>query len=458
MKLQPRYRRYQRIGCPLLIAALCLLPHQARAAESGEPFEAPPLLQAADLLPDKLLQGPRHRIEPEVPTDGFLTWFTLRSDFGDFKASSPRMAAVRVNEIEALAELEKLSKSEVFAEGLKRSAQEFGGEVKQLVTHPKETLSGVPEGVGRFFKRVKRGATTGFQKLGDLKQDDPESGAVIPGPGSKLPGAGSGDPQTAAGSMGTGEATARMAGKTTADVFGYDDQRRKIAKQLRIDPYTTNGILADKLNEIAWTAFAGGLGFTAVKTLAPASAAITLTTGAADWVWDTPPGDLRVQNEQILLGLGADPQSVDRFLRHPWYSLTLQSRLTRSLERMPRTEGRADLMPLALSVRSFDQARFVVDSVAMLADCHQSRQPISRLEVAGTVWGHTARGIVVAAPAEGISWSADLNRFARRDEFKAAPQRLLLVRGNVTAKARQELAALGWTVEEGVQSDLKSEP
>ncbi|MGB5984580.1 MAG: hypothetical protein WBG37_04680, partial [Desulfobacterales bacterium] len=175
-------------------------------------------------------------------------------------------------------------------------------------------------------------------------------------------------------------------------------------------------------------------------------------------VWDTPPGDLRVQNEQILLGLGADPQSVDRFLRHPWYSLTLQSRLTRSLERMPRTEGRADLMPLALSVRSFDQARFVVDSVAMLADCHQSRQPISRLEVAGTVWGHTARGIVVAAPAEGISWSADLNRFARRDEFKAAPQRLLLVRGNVTAKARQELAALGWTVEEGVQSDLKSEP
>jgi hypothetical protein len=238
-----------------------------------------------------------------------------------------------------------------------------------------------------------------------------------------------------------------MAGKTTADAFGYDDQRRKLAKQLRVDPYTTNRALTEKLDEIAWAAFAGGLGFTAVKSLAPASFAISVTTGAADWVWDTPPGDLRVKNEEILLNLGADTLSVDRFLRHPWYTLTLQSRLTFALTQMPKTAGRADVLPLALSVRSYDQARFVVESLEMLASYHKTEAPVVVLQVKGTVLGQTKSGMVIPAPADAISWNEKLDRFARRSDFKTGSP-LLWVRGTVTDRARKELAALGWKVHE----------
>jgi len=440
-------------GSSLFLAAMVVLLLGA-ATVAGGTYEKPPVLKAADLLPAKLLRGPHYRVEPRVPTDGFLAWFTIRSEFGTFRAAGPLMAAIRINEIQALAQLDQLSKSDVFVAGLKHSAREFSGAVKQMAAHPKETLEGVPEGIGRFFQRTYRGAKTGLQKLGDMQSKEPQAAAVIPGAGSKLPGgpasgAAKGEkPQVAS-------ATVRMAGKTTADAFGYDEQRRKLAKKLRIDPYTTNAVLEKKLDAIAWAAFAGGLGFTAVKSLAPGSTFISMTTQATDWVWDTPPGDLKVKNEKTLLTLGADQNSVDRFLRHPWYTLTLQSRLVRALKRMPKTARRKAVLPLALSVRSYDQARFVVESLEMLAAYNKTRAPLTALWVAGTVMGRTASGIVVPAPADAVSWNGKLDNFAHRPDFKTVRKRLLWVRGAVTPRAKKELTALGWTVQEDVGPKIK---
>ena len=46
------------------------------------PYEPPPVLNAADLLPGEVLSGPNHRVVDAVPSDGFLTRFTIESDFG----------------------------------------------------------------------------------------------------------------------------------------------------------------------------------------------------------------------------------------------------------------------------------------------------------------------------------------------------------------------------------------
>jgi hypothetical protein len=345
-----------------------------------------------------------------------------------------------------LGKLETISKSDLFQDGLKRAATEFGTEIKQLATQPVETLKGVPEGVGRFFKRVSRGVKTGYQRLGDIQEADPGEGAVISGPGSKLPGGkDKGGPQTPSSAT---LAAAGMAGQTAVNIFGYDSQRRKIAKYLKIDPYTSNPMLSEKLDEVAWAAFAGGLGFSAVKSLAPASTVVSLAAGSVDWVWDTPRGDLKVQNENTLLELGADQESVDRFMRHPWYTLTQKCRLTRGLAELTDVADRKAVMPLVLSVLSHNQARFVVDSISMLVDYHQSRESINRLAVTGTVWGRSQHGLVVPVPADGLSWNKKLATFARFADFKETSKRLIWVRGPVTPRAREELSALGWTVED----------
>ena len=123
--------------------------------------------------------------------------------------------------------------------------------------------------MGRFFNRVERAAKTGYQTIQDRRAEPDEATAVLPGPGSRLPGAPLTGLQSATDQPGSAEVAAKLAGRTAADIFGYSEQRREIAKRLDVDPYTDNPVLTKRLDEVAWAAFSGGLGVTALKALVP---------------------------------------------------------------------------------------------------------------------------------------------------------------------------------------------
>src|SRR5262249_54873823 len=65
-------------------------------------YEKPPVLRARDLAPPEFLKGPNFQVDENVPTDGLLATFNIKSDFGPFEARGPGMLHVRVNEIKAL--------------------------------------------------------------------------------------------------------------------------------------------------------------------------------------------------------------------------------------------------------------------------------------------------------------------------------------------------------------------
>lgn len=439
--------KWKGIRFSLLLPLLSVLIWGANAPCAEKGFETPPTLQAGEVLPGNLLKGKRYRVEDKVPTDGFLMHFTIVSDFGTFIARSPEMAEVRIQEIDALDRLEKVSKSDAFVAGLKASGREFGKQVGQLIDEPEETIKGIPAGVGRFFDRVARGAKTGYQKLGDMKEQEKQTTPPPPGPGARLPG--EPEPKTATGEkMTVEEAAVRAVGKTTADAFGYDDQRRRIAKELGVDPYSTNPVLTQRLDDIAYAAFAGGLGITAFKAAVPGAMVVSTTTTLSNWVWDVPPGDLKVQNERSLKAMGVSQEQVDLLLRQPFFTLTLQTRLVKALERLKKTAGRPWIMLVANTVTSFAQARFVVEAMEMLAGYHEKVAPIKTLEKEVPFAGRTGAGALVAAgPVDLLSWNERINRFASRPDLKAK-QRLLLLRGTATPRAGQEMTKLGWTLKE----------
>src|SRR5262249_37760352 len=152
----------------LSVAALALVLGATKPSTAASGYEAPPVLKAADLAYSAdLLQGPRFRVEPDVPTDGLLATFTITSDFGTFTATGPGMLGIRVGEIQALDLLEKTQKSDAFKRALEASAKRTGTSIMTAVTNPVDTVKGLPEGVGRFFERVGRSVQTGAQKTGD---------------------------------------------------------------------------------------------------------------------------------------------------------------------------------------------------------------------------------------------------------------------------------------------------
>ena len=111
-----------------------------------------------------------YRIEEQVPTDGFMATYRIETPFGLFSASGPGVLQARLTEIRALAALDHIQGDQQFIDAAEDMAGETFENLRQFAKQPKETLKGVPEGIGRFFKRTGRSAKTGLQKLGDVRE------------------------------------------------------------------------------------------------------------------------------------------------------------------------------------------------------------------------------------------------------------------------------------------------
>lgn len=411
-------------------------------------YESPPSIPFDMVFPDVAIKGDNYSVAPSVPTDGFLTRAVIDSEFGEFVALGPGMLEIRLHEIDALVKLQTFEASDEFQRGAKESAQEKLSGLKQVYEKPKEAAAGISAGVSRFFKRSYRATKTGVQTINDVVHD--RTPGSIEGAGAKLPG--NQQSQALPDSESKYKKAAKASGSTAVNILGFDDSRRKLAKRLGVDPYTTNPVLDEKLDEVTWSIFAGDFGIDVATSLIPGSIVVTTSSLVTNWVWDTPPGDLRVKIEQTLLGIGVSQEDVDRLLRHRAYPLSYQAALTAAMEAMGEVNGHENTMPLALSVQTVDQARFVVNTMRMLQRYHETVQPLREIDVQGTVFAITDKDtMVIAAPVDYVSWSEMLDRFSANDRFSSKPRELYIA-GTMTTMASEQLSKRGWIVHQN--SDL----
>src|SRR5215469_7387164 len=279
--------------CHMIFFAVVLIP----ATSSPAGFETPPTLQAQTLVPASLLSGQGFHVNQQVPTDGLMAHFTIQGDdnVGTFQANSEEMLKVRVAEIPAIIELNNTSKTGVFAKSVGKNAVRPVQAAGQMVMHPVDTVTGIPGGVGRFFGRVGMAG----RKLKEAATEPEEAPAS--------------------------EKAANVAGRTgqvTRDIFGYEQEKRELAKGLHVDPYTTNPVLSKQLDDFALTAFRAHVAVTtSMSVFIPGSMAITATRVVAQWVWDKPKADLILQNEQGLQALGVSDTQIKAFEHNPVFPL-----------------------------------------------------------------------------------------------------------------------------------------
>jgi hypothetical protein len=120
--------------CCVLI--LLMVQIRTAVAQTAAQFETPPTLRAQELAPATLLKGVGFHVDEEVPTDGLIAHFTLRSDVGTFKADGLEMLRIRVAEIPAIVELTQTSKTKVFTQALATNAAAPVAAAGQMVMHP----------------------------------------------------------------------------------------------------------------------------------------------------------------------------------------------------------------------------------------------------------------------------------------------------------------------------------
>ena len=161
--------------------------------------------------------------------------FKITSDFGSYEAEGREMLAVRVHEIQALAQLSEISQGEAFAKAMGQSAKNTGKAVANVATKPVETAQAVPQGVGRFFKGVGKSAKKGAQSVGETVAGDDDA------------------------SDGSQKSTGQKAEGAAKAVTGASKAKRGWAKQAQVDPYSSNAPLQKKLDDLATASTAGGL-------------------------------------------------------------------------------------------------------------------------------------------------------------------------------------------------------
>lgn len=234
------------------------------------------------------------------------------------------------------------------------------------------------------------------------------------------------------------------------DLLGINKAKRRIAKQVGADPYTTNPVLAKQLDDLARAAFAGGVSLDVALAVSTAgvATAISATATVSNLVWDRSPEDIRTINEQKLTAMGVGADTIRAFVTNRWFTPTLSVPFVDHLAQLPRTMGRAAVVALASTVASEGEARFMLNAVSMARQISTERDPVVALDLGGRILVVRTRGgrMEVPAPVDYVVWTEPVRAFAERHSKGA--RREILVTGIASARASEGLQATGWAVQE----------
>jgi hypothetical protein len=216
-------------------------------------------------------RGANYVVLSPVVSDGALRHYTVRTSYGDFQTVGDQLMLARIKELNALNELEKTNGAQKFGEASVKAALRplvFAG---NLVAHPVDTTQSTFAGVGQFFN----GIGSDLNNMGKSRDD------------------------------------------TIASLTGETRQKRLIATQLGVDPYTDFRPLADKLDSLAGAATVGNLAVSGALMAVPGAAGAVASNASTvstlpDVANDYSAGQLMDMNREKLGRLGVSGEIADK--------------------------------------------------------------------------------------------------------------------------------------------------
>jgi hypothetical protein len=406
----------------LLLWAIIIssLPAQTFESPTIEPavavYEDLPELKASEILRPEFLKGTYFTVRDEVPTYSGANHFTIDSEFGVFEAEGNEMLVRRINEINAIARLKEVSRTDEFKGALVKAAKSPAASAKQIVTDPVNAITNAPKGVMKFMGRI---------------------GESVKGIGQKHQG---NDPE----------------GSQVQQIIGFSDTKRKVAMSLGVDPYSSNTVLQHELDGISWASFAGGATFS-LATMpigGGAATALTVTEVSGDMnemLREKSPTDLRIINRKSLLALGASEKDAERFLNNNAFSPSAQTAFVLNLKSMSGVANRDAFVRLGGETTSGEpDAIFCVQTAALMSKIHKSEQPLARIVTFGDFPVCVAKDgtTIVALQWDYAAWTAGAGRFSEQlrkfaEKPPANKKVLVAISGQTSSRLRQELEKLG---------------
>ena len=351
-------------------------PFEVRRAEPV--FEELPELKASEILKPEFLQGPHFAVRDPVPTSAGMNQFTIDSDFGLFEADGNEMLLQRLKEVDAIARLREVSRTDEFKNSLLAAAKSPLNSAKNIARDPAQAIANVPKGLMKFLGRAK----DTVENVGKGGNDD------------------AGD------------------GRRLKDAIGYSDKKRKIALEMGVDPYTTNTVLQKQLDDVAWASWAGGFSFS-VATLpisGAAKAVLTVTnvnSTVTDLLREKTPSELEEINRSTFRAMGASSSDIEQILHGGAFTPTQATEFAVHLKALKGVANRAAFVKAAAQKSTTEaDALFCVYTAALMDQINQ-KTPITRIVMLRDFPICVAKDgtIIVALQWDYAAWTAGAASF-----------------------------------------------
>lgn len=405
------------------------------AGEQGS-YEGPTTFKASEILPKSWQKSTHFQVKPDVPTPGYFHEFEITSEFGNLSAEGRSLLNMRLHEIDALARLQEVSKSEVFLKAAGNSVLNVGKGVANVVVDAGGTAKGLGGGVKRFGTNLGRKAKRTTESAVDSVTSEDQPGS---GPEKST--------TDKAAEAGTGAAKS---------VLGVNAAVRRWAQKLRVDPYTSNQVLKKALTDVAEIDAAGNI---AAKVVVPIPTVVGATANVGDLVWGKDPEELLKMNEQRVAALGTDEKAAKAFFKNKAFTPSYQTRFIDALYAV-KVPGCGEYVDRAEDAENERHVVFFTESAELLKRFHATTPVTAILRDSRAVVAKTQDGrAVVLLAVDWVRWSesfaASLKEIAERAESELkVDRRELHLTGRVSERAKREMAALGFTVVENLPFTL----
>lgn len=371
-------------------------------------------LKASDVLPPELVEGPNFKVDEKVENDGFLNIYLVSSPWGDLTVASTPLLQKRIQELNAMAEMEKLKGTKEFENGVAQAAKKVGSGVQNLVTDPGGSVKKIGKGVGGIFKSIGGAFSGKGQERGSTEGGDLER------------------------------------------ISGFSKTKRQYAERFGVDPYSRNELLQKELSDVSKAGFLGnkitsmGLGMIGGKAVSVVGAAGN--SGNVETLIHTlPPDKLREMNRDTLTKMGIDEDLIDLFTRNTNFTVTEQTSIVNSLSAMDKVAGQEDFVKFAVLTDNPDLATFRTIQAHLYSVYHDKWQKLEKFTHFGEFSCAQAIDgtVVVVAPVDHLLWTEQsaqhitgLNDIIL--EGKPQTRRVLWITGSFSALAEKNMKALGW--------------
>ena len=359
------------------------------------------------MLPESILSGPLHNIREKVINDGLENEFIIDTEFGEFIAHRTDFVSERISEVYAIDELNKVTRSDAFAQGIAKAATSPLRAIKGLFTRPGKTISQAVKGIGSVFK---------------------QAGELVRGKRSELD------------------------GSIAREIVGFGEIKRSIADVLNVDAYSTNPILQEGMGEVAWAGYAGGVGLRPLTSqiggdVGSAISGLKNTQTLKSFYNSKSPEILRTNNRKLMAEMGVSKEITNQFLDHKWLSPRHESVIVEVLSNLKAADNQDAFFLHASSSKGEEDSIFMMRLAEAILGFDQNVSTIKyfkRLNSVLMIYTIDGREVVIL-PADFLIWSLEASIIA--DQFsKNNLKKELWLTGSISKRARIEFVARGWGI------------